>query len=154
MPLNQFYTSRSLSRPLAGAAAPHDHGSEMAAALAKSGEEFRQGDTAVVYMANKRPTARQARVPARLPRPCSGTRASGSPIRASACSGVEAGSLDPEGEPNFQAHLACAERGITHIECRANLDKLCRPRPLPLYWLPLRIRGGTASPIRAVAVFE
>ena len=36
--------------------------------------------------------------------------------------GVEAISPAPEGEPNFKAHMACAERGITHIECLWNLE--------------------------------
>ena len=38
--------------------------------------------------------------------------------------GVEAVSPAPEGEPNFKAHIACAERGITHMECLWNLEKL------------------------------
>ena len=38
--------------------------------------------------------------------------------------GVEAVSPAPEGELNFQAHMACAERGITHMECLANLHRL------------------------------
>ena len=38
--------------------------------------------------------------------------------------GVEAISPAPEGEPNFKAHMACAERGITHMEGLMNLDQL------------------------------
>jgi kynurenine formamidase len=38
--------------------------------------------------------------------------------------GVEAVSPAPEGKPNFQAHLACGERAITHMECPANMDQL------------------------------
>lgn len=68
--------------------------------------------------------------------------------------GVEAVSPAPEGEPNFKAHLACAERGITHIECLWNLDKLIGKRRFRFIGFPLKIRGGTASPIRAVAVLE
>ena len=68
--------------------------------------------------------------------------------------GVEAVSPAPEGEPNFQAHLACAERGITHMECLANLDKLVGRGRFRFIGFPLKIRGGTASPIRAVAIFE
>lgn len=68
--------------------------------------------------------------------------------------GVEAVSPAPEGEPNFKAHLACAERGITHIECLWNLDKLVGKRRFRFIGFPLKIRGGTASPIRAVAVLE
>lgn len=68
--------------------------------------------------------------------------------------GVEAVSPAPEGEPNFKAHLACAERGITQIECLWNLDKLVGKRRFRFIGFPLKIRGGTASPIRAVAVLE
>ena len=68
--------------------------------------------------------------------------------------GVEAVSPAPEGEPNFQAHLACGERGITHMECLANLDKLVGRGRFRFIGFPLKIRGGTASPIRAVAIFE
>ncbi len=68
--------------------------------------------------------------------------------------GVEAISPAPEGELNFQAHMACAERGITHMECLANLDKLVGQGRFRFVGFPLKIRGGTASPIRAVAIFE
>ena len=67
--------------------------------------------------------------------------------------GVEAISPAPEGELNFQAHMACAERGITHMECLANLDKLIGRGRFTFIGFPLKIRGGTASPIRAVAMF-
>jgi len=68
--------------------------------------------------------------------------------------GVEAVSPAPEGEPNYRAHLACAERGITHMECLTNLDKLVGKGRFRFAGFPLRIKGGTASPIRAVAIFE
>src|SRR3981081_2073404 len=68
--------------------------------------------------------------------------------------GVEAVSPAPEGEPNFQAHLACGERGITHMECLANLDKLVGRGRFRFIGFPLKIRGGTASPIRAGGVLE
>jgi len=60
----------------------------------------------------------------------------------------------PEGAPNFKAHLACGERGITHIECLWNLEALVGQGRFTFIGFPLKIRGGTASPIRAVAVFE
>jgi kynurenine formamidase len=50
--------------------------------------------------------------------------------------------------------MACAKRGITHMECLANLDKLIGRGRFRFIGFPLKIRGGTASPIRAVAVFE
>jgi kynurenine formamidase len=66
--------------------------------------------------------------------------------------GVEAVSPAPEGEPNFKAHMACAERGITHMECLWNLDELVGKGRFRFIGFPLKIRGGTASPIRAVAL--
>jgi kynurenine formamidase len=68
--------------------------------------------------------------------------------------GVEAISPAPEGELNYQAHMACAERNITHMECLANLDKLIGRGRFRFIGFPLKIRGGTASPIRAVALFD
>ena len=68
--------------------------------------------------------------------------------------GVEAVSPAPQGEPNFKAHLACGERGITHIECLWNLEAVVGKGRFTFIGFPLRIRGGTASPIRAVAMFE
>jgi kynurenine formamidase len=68
--------------------------------------------------------------------------------------GVEAVSPAPEGELNYRAHRACAERGITHMECLANLEAVVGRGRFRFIGLPLKIRGGTASPIRAVALFE
>lgn len=68
--------------------------------------------------------------------------------------GVEAVSPAPEGEPNYKAHLACAERGITHIECLWNLEGVVGKGRFRFIAFPLKIRGGTASPIRAVAMLD
>ena len=68
--------------------------------------------------------------------------------------GVEAVSPAPEGELNFRAHQICGERGITHMECLFNLDKLVGRGRFRFVGFPLKIRGGSGSPIRAVAIFE
>lgn len=68
--------------------------------------------------------------------------------------GVEAISPAPAGELNLLAHKACAQRGITHIECMDNLDKLIGRGRFRFIGFPLKIKGGTASPIRAVAIFD
>jgi hypothetical protein len=47
-----------------------------------------------------------------------------------------------------------AERDITHMECLANLEAVVGRGRFRFIGLPLKIRGGTASPIRAVALFE
>ena len=153
MPLDKFYTSAiclDLSHvPLRHAASVP----EMEAALAASGQEIRPGDTVLIHMATNERL---------LGTPAYAHDFPGLAVesvhwladRGIGMFGVEAVSPAPEGEPNFQAHLACAERGITHIECLANLDRLVGRGRFRFIGFPLKIRGGTASPIRAVALFE
>ena len=153
VPLENFYTSAiclDLSHvPLKHAITVP----EMAAALEVSGQEIRPRDTVLLYMATN-------------------DRLLGKPgylhdfpglalesvhwlaDRGILMFGVEAISPAPEGEPNYLAHMACAERGITHMECLANLDQLVGRGRFRFIGFPLKIRGGTASPIRAVAVFD
>jgi kynurenine formamidase len=50
-------------------------------------------------------------------------------------------------------HLALLGRGILIIEELANLDRLPAPR-FQFVGLPLKIKGATGSPIRAVAIIE
>ncbi|WP_299272030.1 cyclase family protein [uncultured Psychroserpens sp.] len=58
------------------------------------------------------------------------------------------------GVSNKEVHHICGELGFTHYENMINLYQLIgRPR-FRFIALPLKIRGGTGSPVRAVAVFE
>lgn len=68
--------------------------------------------------------------------------------------GVDAPAIDltPD-DINFSGHLVCAEYNITNTENLCNLDKVVNKRFLYI-GLPLKIRGGTGSPIRAVALVE
>lgn len=153
VPLENFYTSAIC---LDLSSAPLKHAitvDEMEAALEKSGQEIKPKDTVLIYMATN-------------------DRLLGTPAyehdfpglalasvhwladKGIGMFGVEAVSPAPEGELNFQAHSACAERGITHMEGLANLDKVVGRGRFRFIGFPLRIRGGTASPIRAVALFE
>ena len=153
MPLEKFYTSAiclDLSHiPLKHAATIP----EMEAALAASSQEIRPGDTVLLYMATNERL---------LGKPGYSSDFPGLAVESVhwladhgiGMFGVEAVSPAPEGEPNFQAHVACAERGITHMECMANLHRLIGRGRFRFIGFPLRIRGGTASPIRAVALFE
>jgi kynurenine formamidase len=50
--------------------------------------------------------------------------------------------------------VACLELDITHIESLCNLEALIGQGEFRFIGLPLKWRGGTGSPIRAVAVFE
>jgi kynurenine formamidase len=153
MPLEKFYTSAfciDLSHiPLKTAATLE----EVQAAVAKSGQTIQKGDTVLVWLAtNERLLGKPGYLhdfPG-LSLPAIHWLAD----QGIGMFGVEAISPAPEGEPNFQAHMACAERGITHMECLANLDKLIGRGRFRFIGFPLKIRGGTASPIRAVAIFE
>ncbi len=50
-------------------------------------------------------------------------------------------------------YTVCAERKITHIENLCNLEELIGKR-FTFIALPLKIRDGTGSPTRAVAVLD
>ena len=67
--------------------------------------------------------------------------------------GIDSMRPGPEGKENLLVHKACFELGITHIESLCNLETLLGAGPFTFIGLPMKWRGGTASPIRAVAVF-
>lgn len=151
VPLENFYTEAlclDLSHvPLLHQITP----GEMEAALAASGETIQPGDTVLVHMGVN---DRLFGTPGYL-HDFPGLHVSAVhwlADRGIVAFGVEAISPAPEGAPNFKAHIACAERGITHMECLWNLDKLVGKGRFRFIGFPLKIRGGTASPIRAVAV--
>lgn len=66
--------------------------------------------------------------------------------------GIDAPAIDHPDDTKYSGHLVCREYGITNTENLCNLDKIANMRFL-YFGLPLRIRKGTGSPIRAVAVF-
>jgi kynurenine formamidase len=55
---------------------------------------------------------------------------------------------------NKEVHRICGELGFTHYENMINLHRLIGRGRFRFIGLPLRIRGGTGSPVRAIAVFE
>jgi kynurenine formamidase len=55
---------------------------------------------------------------------------------------------------NREVHQICGELGFTHYENLINLHQLIGRGRFRFIGLPLKIRGGTGSPVRAVAVFE
>jgi kynurenine formamidase len=65
--------------------------------------------------------------------------------------GVEAVSPGRPGRNNFEVHHVCRDMGFTHIEGLVNLDRLVGKGRFRFIGFPLRIKGGTGSPIRAVA---
>jgi kynurenine formamidase len=154
MPLSDFYTSAiclDLSHVELKAQISVQ---EVEEALANSREEIRQGDTVLLYMAYNK------RVPFHNPR--SQHDFPGLSLEAvhwladRGCKifGVEAVSPAPEGEPNFLAHNACGERGITHIEGLDGLEQVVGKGRFRFIGFPLKIREGSGGPMRAVALFE
>lgn len=55
---------------------------------------------------------------------------------------------------NKEVHHICGELGFTHYENMINLYRLTGRGRFRFIGLPLKIRGGTGSPVRAIAVFE
>ncbi|MEM8743719.1 MAG: cyclase family protein [Pseudomonadota bacterium] len=65
--------------------------------------------------------------------------------------GVEPISPGRPGKTNFEVHNVCRDMGFTHIEGLINMDKLVGKGRFRFIGFPLKIKGGTGSPIRAVA---
>lgn len=152
MPLSMFYTGgicldlshkgpRELIEP-----------ADLQAALAAAGLAIRPGDTVLIYTDHYR-------------------RAFGSPewydgpgISAAAARwlgeqgiaafGVETMAPGVRHVSNKEVHHICGELGFTHYENLVNLHQLIGRGRFRFIGLPLKIRGGTGSPVRAVAVFE
>ena len=152
MPLEDFYTS-AICLDLCHVPLKHEITvAEMEAALAASGERSQARHRADRH-GREQAAVRIAGLCDRLSRAaCRGVHWLAD--KGVVMFGVEAVSPAPEGEPNFKAHIACAERGITHIECLWNLEKVVGKGRFTFIGFPLHIRGGTASPIRAVAMFD
>jgi kynurenine formamidase len=66
--------------------------------------------------------------------------------------GIDAPAIDNPKDPKFSGHLVCREYQITNTENLCNLDQVAGQRFL-YFGLPLKIRKGTGSPVRAVALF-
>ena len=108
----------------------------MEAALAASGESIRKRDTVLINMGvNERLFGTPGYAAPTFP-DCMSTAVHWLADKGIGIFGVEAVSPAPQGEPNFKAHLACAERGITHIECLGNLEAVVGKGRFTLHRLP------------------
>jgi kynurenine formamidase len=68
--------------------------------------------------------------------------------------GVEAVSPGRPGRNNFEVHHVCRDLEFTHVEGLVNLDQVVGKGRFKFIGFPLKIRGGTASPIRAIAMLD
>ncbi len=68
--------------------------------------------------------------------------------------GVEMRSPGVRSVSNKDVHIICGEMGYTHYENLINLHLLLGKGRFRFIGLPIKIRGGTGAPVRAVAVLE
>lgn len=152
MPLTLFYTGglcldlsdkglRELIEP-----------GDLERALSKAGLEIKRGDTVLLYTDHYRRAF--------------GTEnwfdGPGISVEAArwlgqqgiAAFGVETAAPGVRHVSNKEVHHICGELGFTHYENMINLYQLSGRGRFRFIGLPLKIRGGTGSPVRAVAVFE
>lgn len=65
--------------------------------------------------------------------------------------GTDSPSIDVGGDPEFPAHRVLAEAGVVIVENLANLGKI-RSSEFDFVILPLKLRGASGSPVRALAL--
>lgn len=68
--------------------------------------------------------------------------------------GVETMSPGVPGISNKEVHHICGDMNFTHYENMINLHILIGRGRFRFIGFPLKIKGGTGSPVRAVAIFE
>ena len=119
-------------------------------ALSEAGQEINQGDTVLIYTDHYRRAFGTA----------DWDNGPGLSIEAArwlgeqkiAAFGVETMSPGVRKVSNKQVHQICGEMGFTHYENMINLHQLIGRGRFRFIGLPLKIRGGTGSPVRAIAV--
>lgn len=153
MPLEYFYGS-AICVDLSHKRYPeYIEVSDLKEAIAKSGQELRKGDIFLMYtgLFNRE-------------YPGEGYKNNYTGVSYEAAKwlaeqgvvniGVDAPAIDQTPDDlTFAGHEVCGEYGITNTENLANLDQVVNKRFLYM-GLPLKIRGGTGSPIRAVALLD
>jgi kynurenine formamidase len=126
---------------------------DLAAAVEKSGEPLVKGGTVLLCTGHHERT---------YPTPAYSTDNPGVTVPATewlAEQGVVHFGIDsmrpgPMGDENSLVHKACRDKGITHLESLCNLEQLLGQGQFRFVCFPLKFRGGTGSPVRAVAIFE
>jgi kynurenine formamidase len=154
MPLERFYTE-AICLDLSHKPSRSDISSaELEAAERASGETIQHGDTVFLDMAFN------DRVPLDDPRYTTDfpgiTKASAEWLghKGIVSFGVEAVSPARPGGLNFQVHQVCRDMKFTHMESLVNLHLLVGQGRFRFIGFPLKLKGGTGSPIRAVAVLS
>ncbi|HSS19720.1 MAG TPA: cyclase family protein [Pyrinomonadaceae bacterium] len=121
-------------------------------ALTKAGLEIKPGETVLLYTDHYRRTYGSDNWYKAPGLSVAATRWLGE--QKIAAFGVEPMSPGVVDVSNKEVHRVCGELGFTHYENLINLHQLIGRGRFRFIGLPLRIRGGTGSPVRAIAVFE
>lgn len=72
--------------------------------------------------------------------------------RGSRLHGVEGPSTDRPNWAEFPSHRASRDRGMTHVEWLCNLEQLIGAGVFQFQAVPLKIKSGSGSPVRALAM--
>lgn len=152
MPLTMFYTD-GICLDLSNKG-PRDliEAADLVHALSAAGLEIKQGDTVLLYTDHYRRAfgtdewQQGPGISAEAARWLGGQKI--------AAFGVETAAPGVRHVSNKQVHLVCGELGMTHYENLINLHLLSGRGRFRFIGLPLKIRGGTGSPVRAIAVFD
>jgi kynurenine formamidase len=152
MPLSMFYTE--------GVCLDFSHkklkelitSSEIEAACKKEGLEIKQGDTVLLNTDHFRNTYGTDNWPNGPGITTDAALWLGN--KKIAAFGVETMSPGVPNVSNKEVHRICGDLGFTHYENMINLDLLIGRGRFRFIALPLKIRGGTGSPVRAIAVFD
>lgn len=120
-------------------------------ALQRSGEQIERGDIVLLYTGHWN---RKFNTDEWLTRYCGLDYEGGKWLaeRGVVNIGIDSPSVDNPVDMTYAGHLICREYGISNTENLINLDQVAGKRFLYI-GLPLKIRKGTGSPIRAVALF-
>ncbi|MCB0034348.1 MAG: cyclase family protein [Anaerolineales bacterium] len=121
-------------------------------ALVKAQVEIKAGDTILLYTDHYRRTFGTADWPHGPGLSIAAARWLGE--QQIAAFGVEMMSPGVRHLSNKEVHHICGELGFTHYENMVNLHQLIGRGRFRFIGLPLKLRGGTGSPVRAVAVFD
>ena len=152
MPLTNFYTEGICLDLSHKGLMELIEAEDLERALSVAGLEIKRGDTVLLYTDHYR----------RFYGTDDWHRAPGVSVAATrwlggqgiAAFGVEPAAPGVRGGSNQEVHRVCGELGFTHYENLCNLHLLVGRGRFRFIGLPLKIRGGTGSPVRAVAVFE
>jgi len=72
--------------------------------------------------------------------------------RGSKMHGVEGPSTDKPSDNSFSQHRLCRNLGISHWEWLVNLEELLGKSEFQFFGVPLKLKGGSGSPVRAFAI--